>query len=181
MRSVMVVIGLVAIACSAACAANGGGGSAADGDNGSGDESGGNDAQGGANGDGNGGSLGLGGAPGDGGNANPTGAGGTPDLGCTGEGDFQACAQCLAGEDPAGGQAYQGTLLDECACTNPAGDCYAACSGDPACSGQQPGAECNSCIGTLSNSSGCVADFSSACMANPDCSAFASQLAGCPQ
>ena len=180
MRSVMVVIGLVAIACSAACAANGGGGST--GDNGNGDEAGGDTGNGGDNnGNGGNGSLDLGGAQGDGGNPSPSGAGGSPDLGCTGEGDFQACAQCFAGEDPTGGQAYQGTLLDECACTNPAGDCYAACSGDPVCTGQQPGAECNSCIGTLSNNSACVADFSSACMANPDCNAFASQLAGCPQ
>lgn len=178
MRSVMVLIGLVAIICSAGCAADGGGGSA--GDNGNGNE-GGSDNGGGDNGNGGSGSLDLGGAAGDGGSANPTGAGGSPDVGCTGAGDFQACAQCLAGEDPAGGQAYQGTLLDECACTNPAGDCYAACSADPVCTGQQPGAECNSCIGTLSNGSACVADFSAACMANPDCSAFASALAGCPQ
>lgn len=180
MKSVTVVIGLLAIACSAACAADGGG-SDAGGDNGSGN--GGDNGNGGSGDDGSGGdgSLGNGGAAGDGGNANPTGAGGTPDVGCTSEGDFQACAQCLAGENPAGGQAYQGTLLDECACTNPAGDCYAACSADPVCSGQQPGAECNSCIGALSNNAACVADFSTACMANPDCNAFASELANCPQ
>ncbi len=178
MRSVMVLAGLVAIACSAACAANGGGGSSQGGESSS------EDGNGGAN-EGEGGSLGSlsnGGAPSDGGSpSNPSGAGGSPDEGCTGEGDFQACAQCFAGEDPAGGQAYQGTLLSECACTNPDGDCYAACSGDPVCSGQQPGAACNSCIQTLSNASACVADFSTACSSDPSCTAFANKLASCPQ
>lgn len=176
MRSVMMLAGLVAIACSAACAANGSGGSSAGGESSEGGGGGSSEGDGGSPG-----SLDAGGAPSDGGNANPTGAGGSPDEGCTGEANFQACAQCLAGDDPAGGQAYQGTLLAECACTNPEGDCYSACSADPVCTGQQPGAACNSCIGTLSNASACVGDFSAACQADPTCTAFANKLATCPQ
>ncbi len=165
-------------ALASACAASDGGGSDTNEGGGSGDDG----AEGGGElgGASNVGVGGAGGSPSDGGNdVGPGAGGGGPEASCLDEPTFDGCAQCLAGEDPQGAQAYQGALLSACACTSPAGDCYSVCSQDPLCNGQQPGAACNQCLSSLSNSSACVGDFSSSCMADPTCNEFGSKLASC--
>ena len=92
----------------------------------------------------------------------------------------QECFECFANENPTGYNAYVGVLINNCYCGT---ECSEACT-DFCATGDgsvAPSAECDTCVGAVANdqNSACIADFSAACQADPECLSFANETSVC--
>lgn len=130
-----------------------------------------------ASGSGNGGNgAGNGGAGG--GNGATTSASGTPSSsaagtsGCSEQGTYAACVDCLLEANPSGFAAYQSAIIGSCLCAN---ECESQCTADCA----DPTIvtpECDACVTSLPGDSQCSQDATAACAASAACSDLVSDM-----
>lgn len=101
----------------------------------------------------------------------------------TGCGDLptaQECFECFANENMTGYTAYANALISNCYCSTECGEtCTDFCAtGDGSVA---PSAECETCVQGVAGdqNSECLADFSAACQADPECLNFANETSVC--